>query len=234
MDNMNKVLERVKKMLALGNDSGATEGERETALRMAYNVLAKHNLTLADLPADDTTEVREQQEVMISVDRWGRSVSSSIAKLFFCTHFYRRTGTAGKEWHCFIGRQSNAITARYMAEHMMKSIKREATRRYCSPTSPEGRSFCVGTADSIRKRVVEMLRNDTESTPGTALVLINLHDREQEANKNWLMLQGIKTRTVTARSNQVNLDAFQSGRDYGKTVSLNQQVGTSQGLKKLK
>jgi len=36
----NKVLERVKKMIALGNDSAATEAERETALRMAYNLLA--------------------------------------------------------------------------------------------------------------------------------------------------------------------------------------------------
>ena len=32
------VLARVKKMIALGTDSGATEGERENAMRMAHNV----------------------------------------------------------------------------------------------------------------------------------------------------------------------------------------------------
>ena len=47
-----KVLERIKKMLTLGNDAGATEAERETALRMAYNVMAKYNLTIADLPSE--------------------------------------------------------------------------------------------------------------------------------------------------------------------------------------
>ena len=33
MSNLDKVLERVKKMVALGNDAGATEGERENAIK---------------------------------------------------------------------------------------------------------------------------------------------------------------------------------------------------------
>ena len=34
MSEIEKVMDRVKKMLALGNCEGATEAERETALRM--------------------------------------------------------------------------------------------------------------------------------------------------------------------------------------------------------
>ena len=224
----NKVLERVKKMMALGNCEGATEAERETALRMAYNLLAKYNLSISDLPSDQDTEARERQDVVISADRWARSLAQAVAKLFFCKYFYIGTGTSGKDKHCFVGRQSNVITARYMSEFLIKSIKREASRRYKSPTTPQGRSFCVGTVDSIRKRVEEMIKTDTESTPGTALVLASLHQREADANSKWLEQEGLSLTTSKARAdNSLRAGAFYEGREYGKTVSLNQQVKNS-------
>ena len=224
----NKVLERVKKMIALGNDAAATEGERETALRMAYNLLAKYNLSISDLPSDQDNEARERQDVVISADRWARSLAQAVAKLFFCKYFYSSTGTSGKDKHCFVGRQSNVITARYMSEFLIKSVKREATGRYKSPTSPQGRSFCVGTVDSIRKRVEEMIKTDTESTPGTALVLASLHKREADANSKWLEQAGLSLTTSKARAdNSLRASAFYDGREYGKTVSLNQQVKNS-------
>ncbi len=224
----NKVLERVKKMIALGNDAAATEAERETALRMAYNLLAKYNLSMSDLPDDESHEARERQDVVISADRWARSLAQAVAKLFFCKYFYSGTGTSGKDKHCFVGRQSNVITARYMSEFLIKSVKREATGRYKSPTSPQGRSFCVGTVDSIRKRVEEMIKTDTESTPGTALVLASLHQREADANSKWLEQAGLSLTTSKARAdNSLRTSAFYDGREYGKTVSLNQQVKNS-------
>lgn len=224
----NKVLERVKKMIALGNDAAATEAERETALRMAYNLLAKYNLSLSDLPEDQSNEARERQDVVISADRWARSLAQAVAKLFFCRYFYSQTGTSGKDKHCFVGRQSNVITARYMSEFLIKSVKREATSRYKSPTTPQGRSFCVGTVDSIRKRVEVMIKSDTESTPGTALVLVSLHERESTANQKWLDSEGLSLTTSKARAdNSLRAGAFYEGREYGKTVSLNQQVKNS-------
>lgn len=236
MTDTNKILERVKKMVALGNDAGATEAERETALRMAYNLLAKYNLSMADLPEDDSAEARERQDVVISADRWARSLAQAVAKLFFCRYFYSSTGTSGKDKHCFVGRQSNCITARYMSEFLIKSVKREATSRYKSPTTPQGRSFCVGTVDSIRKRVEEMIKTDTESTPGTALVLVSLHEREADANQKWLDNAGLSLTTAKARAdNSLRAGAFYEGREYGKTVSLNQQVGSNaNGFKRLK
>lgn len=231
----NRVLERVKKMIALGNDAAATEGERETALRMAYNLLAKYNLSLSDLPEDQSNEAREQQDVVISADRWARSLAQAVAKLFFCRYFFSRTSTSGKDKHCFVGRQSNVITARYMSEFLIKSVKREASSRYKSPTTPQGRSFCVGTVDSVRKRVEEMIKQDTESTPGTALVLVGLHQREADANEKWLNGTGVSLTRAKARAhNSLRASAFYDGREYGKTVSLNQQVGaTAGGFKRL-
>jgi hypothetical protein len=232
--SVEKVLDRVKKMLALGNNEGATEAERETALRMAYNLLAKHNLSLADMPAEESIEAREKQEVILSADKWARSLAHAVAKLFFCKYFYGRTNTSGKDIHYFVGRQSNAMTARYMAEYLIKAVKREASKRYSSATSPQGRSFCVGTTDSVRRRVDVMVTEQTESAPGTALVLINLHKSETIENDKWLALAGTTLKTGKARAdNSLRYGAFREGREYGNTVSLNRQVGATNGHKQL-
>lgn len=49
MADEDRILERVRKMLALANDEAATEGERDNALRMAHNLLMKHQLSMEDV-----------------------------------------------------------------------------------------------------------------------------------------------------------------------------------------
>lgn len=220
-----KVLERIKKMLVLGNDSGATEAERETALRMAYNVMAKYNLTISDLPEEQKGEDRSRQEFTIHADAYARRLFSNVARLFFCKYFCIRLGSGGKDSHHFVGLESNAITASSMAMYLIKSIKREATVRYGKAAGPLARSFGTGTTASICGRVAEMLANDTESVPGTALALIKAHQSEERENTNWLVAACIMPKPGKARTEHVNADAYFEGIEYGKTVPLNKQLG---------
>lgn len=229
-----RVLDKIKKMLALGKDAGATEGEREAAMHHANLLLRKHNLSMMDLPPDQHTEAREEQSSTISADKWARSLASSVASLFFCNYYYCRTASAGKDEHYFIGKQSNVVTAAYMAEYLIKSVKREATKRYKSPTSPEGRSFCVGTVNTIRRRVEEMKRSAApDAAPGTAVVLANLYKLERDANEQWLANKGVTLHTAKARTdNSIVGDAYYAGREHGKSVSLNQQVSAAAAPKR--
>jgi hypothetical protein len=156
-DISSRMLARIKKMLALANNEGATEGERAAALHHANLLLQKYNLSLADLPADQVNEPREEQVLVVCGDRWLRDICDSVAKLHFCNYMFASTGTSGKWANYFIGRQSNVVTAMLMSEYLIKSIKREATKRYRSPTSPEGRSFCVGMTRTLESRIYDML-----------------------------------------------------------------------------
>ena len=229
MSDMDKVLDRVKKMVTLGTNEGATEAERETALRMAYKILAKHNLSMSDLPGDSKGEDRIKDSVTISADKWARNVAQSVGQLFFCKYFFLRTGTAGKDTHIFIGLQSNTVTAMHMTDYVIKSIKREASKRFKSPTSPEGRSFCVGTMATIHKRVVEILEDKTEAEPGTALAIVGLHKTEQEANLKFLEDEGTNlVKAKARRDTSLRIDAYFDGEKFGNEVQLNKQVGQTQ------
>lgn len=226
----NKILARIKKMLALANCEGATEQERDTAMTMAQNLLAKHNLSMTDLPPDSHTEAREQQQFTMCGDIWMRGLAGSVAKLYFCSYYFMRVASC-KDTHVFFGKQSNVVTAQYMAEFLLKSVKREASRRYKSPTSPEGRSFCVGATEVIRRRIFNMMRSDTtndsgQPIPGTALMLANAYAAEDVANKAALALV-VELKKTKPRASSVVSDAYGSGKDFGRTVGLNTQVGTS-------
>ena len=226
-----KVLDRVKKMLALGNDSAATEGERETALRMAYNLLAKYNLTINDLPGDQQEEGRERADIVIYKAVWARSLAHSIANLFFCKYYFTRA--LNRDSHYFIGRASNVVTASYMTDHIVRSIKKEAGQRYGVWTSPEGRSFCVGAAAPIRQRIAEMLEKDTESTVGSALALIAVRKTESMANDAWLANEGTRLVSKKARASRVQGEAYGDGKAFGATVSLAAQVGAQNSAVKM-
>ena len=133
MDDHKKILSRVQKMLNLANNAGATEGERDNAMRMAHSTLAKYNLDLADVDAHNgeqkkaaAGEPREQHDATFYGRPWARNVCQNIGKLFFCYYLYTSHKKATNVKHYFIGRHSNAITAALIAEFVVKSIMPEA------------------------------------------------------------------------------------------------------------
>lgn len=186
--NEDRILNRIRKMLALANDAGATEGERDNALRMAHATLAKYNLDIADAEAagKPTGEPRIMHTATFYGRPWARTVVAAVSRLFFCKYVYG-SATKGKETrHHFVGKQSNALSAAEMAQYLVESIAYEARRR--ARAAGEGntylRSFALGAGRRLGERVHELMTAAAEqkSSGGTAIVLRNLYQVESEAN----------------------------------------------------
>lgn len=56
IEELNKIMERIAKMIALANDAGATEGEKANAKRMASELMSKYNIREAQLGKRDIKE----------------------------------------------------------------------------------------------------------------------------------------------------------------------------------
>jgi hypothetical protein len=189
-EGQDRILERVRKMLRLANNAGATEGERDNAMRMAHATLAKYNLDLAAVESDGKSEggaaeQRIEQGSQFPGFPWARQIAESIAELFFCAYLYAGKGSTTR--HFFIGKHSNAVTASLVAEFVVRSVNREAGRftranreRVQGAFGISGerqrlfgiggteRDFGWGAAVHIRKRVSELrtdARQAEESTP---------------------------------------------------------------------
>lgn len=151
-----RILDKIRKLLSVGNDERGNQTERETALRQAYALLAKHNLDIAQVGSAQDQEKREEQNTQLSVYPWARGIAHSLAGLFFCSYYFQRPTSGKLATHSFVGRASNAITAREMTEYVVRSVFKELRTRYGSETSPEARSFAVGVETMIRSRCQEL------------------------------------------------------------------------------
>jgi hypothetical protein len=151
--------------------------------------------------------------------------------LFFCNYYFMRNQDGKQATHCFIGKASNAQTAQYMSEFVVKSVCREAARLYGSAITPEARCFAIGVVRKLQERIAEIKASlNKESVTGTALALVNLDKAEKAANSLWLVEQGVKLKTSASHQKGVtDTDAYYAGKDFGSRVSLSPQVGTSRG-----
>lgn len=240
MDDTKRILARVQKCLNIAHCEGAAQEERDTAMRMAHAILAKHNLDLAQVGAlegqasMDAMEPRVENKGVFGGWPWALQVCSSIASLFFCHYIVvKNRRSTHFTTHCFIGRTSNAVTASTVAEFVVKSVYSEACRQMRAQREgyPYLRAFCWGAQQAIARRVRELrvdpeqVKESTQRDPGTALVLASLYDTEAEANRRFIEQLYPHLRTMRSRTKGLtNAEAMQRGREFGNNVSLSPQL----------
>lgn len=233
-----RALNKIRKLLKLGNDERGNEQERETALRQAFALMAKHNLDIAEVGSTEQQEKREEQRATMSVYPWARGIAHSLAQLFFCSYFFSR-GRGKSAVHSFVGQTSNAITAREMSEYVIASVFKELRARYGSDTSPEARAFAMGVEAALRRRCVALRQEagkaaEAEST-GRALMLVNLYDSEKSANDAWVAANVGGLAVSKDRTKGVGGAAYRDGKAHGDSINLSRQVGgTKAGALRLK
>lgn len=226
-----KILNRIKKMLALANDLAATEGERDNALRMAYATMAKYNLDLAQVEAHGKKS--EEPRINFQNDSWSwmwaKQVNQIVGDLFFCKYYFGRAINGTQCQHHFIGRESNAMTAAVMADYVVNSILKEGRKIYKQNTAPGTRAFAIGAMHKLHTRVAAIKAEraaemEHEST-GTSLVLASLYQSEKDANAVFLASQGINLRHRKSGNRGVSDgDAYERGQEYGDKINLSAQL----------
>jgi alkylhydroperoxidase/carboxymuconolactone decarboxylase family protein YurZ len=235
-----RILARVAKMLNLAANDGATEGERDNALRMAHATLAKYNLDISQATITlhgkkgVTTEPREKSDELYLGVMWARQIAFAVGKLFFCHYHYSKVPrNQHKARHIFIGNHANVVTAQGMAKYLVSSVHREA-QRYSNAAGGDYsayRSFATAAMVRIAARC-EALRREamdktpkSSATPGMALALSDVYQNELEANRRHLVALGVAltTRKQSAKG-AFDHDAARAGSAYGATVSLNRQL----------
>lgn len=227
-----RILERVRKMLALANDLAASEGERDNALRMAHNLLAKHELDMEDVKGfeRDKVDPREKHENEGWNLLWCWDVRKAMAKLFFCKYIRGPKINATRGKHYWIGRASAVTTAMYMADWIIAGMLKEADRRYKHRLTPEGRSFCVGCSERLLVRVREMLKAQQEEykAVGSGLVVIDIAKAEDDANAE-MMNATMSIKLVKHRSSKVEQSSYGAGRAHADSINLSKQLANKKG-----
>lgn len=224
------ILEKITKLLALGDASkNDSENEREIAMRHAHALLAKHGLSMADVSESERVEstgALGRTEIEIGRHVWQSGVYGQIAKLHSCAAI--RSARRGKQTVWFVGRNLHCQIAKNMAAYVVLSIVMQAGRE-----GHNVKDFGTGAWSGVREQVDGILDsmargqiNGEQVSTGTALVLVDQHQKALvEANATLRTFWPNTTTSSSYRSS--GGEGYRSGKAFGRSVGLNQQVGGS-------
>lgn len=229
-----RVIERVQKMLALANDSAASESERDNAMRGVHAILRKYNLDMVTVDSH-TPESRAARRAMADTTHitpvfygrpWARSVCGSVAELFFCR--YLSSSIRGKKTakHYFIGRLANATTASLLAEFLVNGIMKEgrAAQRAVNGGNDYFRSFGWGAAARIEQRVQDELRKARQAQDSESRALVVILSEEEENNNLYVQRTFKRVHKGRRAPGFGSAAGFVAGTAHGSGVNLNRQV----------
>lgn len=214
-DDKAKIIDRIRKLLAL--QKSPNENEAAIAAEKAAELLALHNLTLADVrPESKIEEARIDEQALDTLKgsaTWRRRLANAVAQVYFCEYFYvtyhkpveRRRKNSKKpaeftkyDQHNFIGYPHNTAVARMMFEYLADTVERlarESANAHCKnpkEKSPWRVSFRTGCVKALIRRLYERVsKMKAEQT----IVLL-----EDGTKKNLPALQSVFDATSAANA----------------------------------
>lgn len=174
---MSDVVEKIRKLLRLAKDKGATESEANVALEMAQRLMLQHNIK----DVEEKREVHAVKGEWMHCDRgqrWELWIAGSVAKLFNC----RVVQLVSLGAHQFVGKPENIEVAGetfLWVCGQVEALYKEALRTYGRSLGRQGRadlrrSFKEACASRINQRVNEIVAAARNSIPDhMALVVID-------------------------------------------------------------
>lgn len=224
------VVDKIRKLLRLAQDERGNATERETAMRQAHAMLAKHNIAMADVNSEEPAEARGKGSIAAHGRPWARRVAHAAAKLMFCEYLYASLGASTSDVrHIFIGKETNTLAASELAQYLIKSILKEGRRSANGQGEAWVRSFALGASNELWRRVELLIKETT--TPAvnmsgcTALVLANVYAVESTANLALMKDLYPKLKTTGPRGKgSSSWEAAEAGKAFAKTMPLRKEL----------
>ena len=169
MEEKNKVIEKIKKLLNLGNKTNF-EGESQKALAAAMKLAAGIGMTVDEITLEDKEEENKIDQNLVYKPKsmfqtWERTIAAGIADALGCILIYRhRKGLA-----CFVlvGTKADAILFNWLYPYIMKQLSKLCSRDfdYFGYGFPSKfvfqRSWYKGAAQRVIRMAREKFKEDT-------------------------------------------------------------------------
>lgn len=237
-----KVIDVAEKLFALGRNND-NEHQAAAALAKAQQLLDDNGLEVAHLGASKTGAhgARDDSKLSGGLYGWQRDLWAACAKSSFCYYQSIKGLERGSKYeHRLVGRKENVLVARLMAEYVQQTIERLAQEwardmGYKSCFVREAIAYREGMAERLverlearrRERLEEDERKKREmaaaashpsAAPGTALVLADVVNQEEDYNNDYL--QGLEPGTTAARRAEAKAQEAANLAEYNERMRI--------------
>lgn len=207
------MLEKIKKLLALAQDPAAEPGERDNAARMAAKLMAKHEISQADLDLVDLASELDLSEVRAQGCRPGKKNAKEVPLWINLIsvgvmRFTRVRMVIQSPVILFRGPRQDVELAKWLHEYILEQCYKQSTGRSIS----EANAFRISFAGAVQRRLKKLaaIRDQEEqglgSAGSTSLVLF-------QGKRDTLMdnLWGPDSTRIKAKNRQVNSEGQAAG-----------------------
>lgn len=250
MENGNgkdKILARLKKVLALAQSPNENEAAR--AMEKVQEILAEHNLSIADLEDKPVVEINAGTRLEEAYP-YRRVLASSVAQLYFCTYYYEvhrkvtASGGYNMDKHMFVGAPHNTGVARSMFDYLFKTVDRlskEAADENANGGSKWSymTSFRVACSQRlcarIAKRIAEAKAGTAKASGGGTLpALASLYNQAQVVNSDFMNQAIPEMKQTKTRTTVSDIFGAMAGIAAAEGISLDAQVGAGKRAARLR
>lgn len=214
MDERKTVLDRVRKLLRLGESSNPNEAA--AALAAAQRLIDKHRLSELELAAEDVDETVVKDEEPLyegsRVSSWRGLLARAITEANGVAAIWSRTVGMSRARIVMAGRPEDCQMVRHLFAHCVAEIDRLTLASCAGRGRAFANAFRLGCAYAIEERLRESAREVRGGASSTALV--RLDDRVDRARE-------LFGRTAKARRAQCSSGAgLVAGRVAGRRINL--------------
>lgn len=212
-----KIFQKIKKLLALANDNGASEAEAQTAMQLAHDILAKHNLSLAEVNAHQGhSEITEERVSDFSPTAWKGMIWDSTCKLYFCRHLFSDFTFRKGVVRFIYGKPDNVKTTKLMAAYFIKTVKKIADRECEGFGRTYKKDFLQGCAWRLASKI-ENLRSSKKKQQSTGTGLMVIYEANERLIDEFLKDTKIET---TCRKEPDISEAFAQGWRQAESIPV--------------
>ena len=219
-----KILDKIKKLFALA--TSPNENEAQLAMEKASELLAKHNLSMADLQ----NETKEQPRMFMfskdmgeRVPKWKQLIYVVLPKTFDCAVLIERSYR--KQEYIIIGQKEDVEMTTYFCNYFINAIPK-LTKNYPELYNTKLKNdFIYGATVTVLSRLDKMYKK-METVKTTALVLAN----KRKLVDDYINSMGnVQNRKMSYRNN-ISRNAYMQGVAAGNSMNIHTPIenGTEQ------
>lgn len=231
-DERERLISKLRAILAKTAENGCTEGEVMAALAAAQRLMSQHDIT-----AEELAEAKAGAEIIDAMvyDPHGIRVrmSQAIAK-FTETRIWRGPRTHVYKCHVrFCGLRADVEFAEWLLESLGRFVQRELTEyliRAQPATRQRRNEHAAGFVAGATRRIGEKLNELAEASVAARVsagreLAVAKHHAIAEA----MAEAGIKLANGKNTGQRVDMDAMARGRSAGDAASFGRPIGESAG-----
>lgn len=220
------ILAKIKKLLSLATSSNPNEAANAQAL--ADGLMAKHNITEADLASLDPKEYYGENEKLffsVGLSNWRQQLAVGVASYFDCQIVQEQLGAAEGEatYTYFVyGDDDQVKDVQFVYHAFAKKVNNLVDTRCLGRGPVYIESYCDGVVDSIKMNIqlygIEVpeikrpLKQEEKAAPPTSNTIVKSGDNKENPTDNKINInKGLIIKDIMA---------YFKGIDDGKNLSL--------------